>query len=174
MVELLRIAGGPDIGGASCRLMKALVTCLVCCSVGVGAELKRQMLVEPPFDKHDHKGSRIIPYFEKTGATNVMGSYVRVRESEREKGVVCLSEHRRESRPCIFSMIYIHVGRIHISLPPGLFRALSGCSCQTGKMLFCRYPSKTYWIVRASSACGSCTRQACGFPDNVLGLTDAL
>lgn len=74
-------------GGVFC-LVQALVVLCCFCAVRVGAEVKQQLTVTSPFDKHDHKGSRIIPYFEKTGATNIMQSFVRVRarEGEREGG----------------------------------------------------------------------------------------
>eukprot|EP00752_Nemacystus_decipiens_P005062 g4596.t1 len=70
-----RRTAGP--GGVFC-LVRALVVGLVCCAVRVGADVKQQLTVTAPFDKHDHKGSRIIPYFEKTGATNIMQSFVRM------------------------------------------------------------------------------------------------
>lgn len=70
---------------------QALVVGLVCCAVRVGAEVKQQLTVTAPFDKHDHKGARIIPYFEKTGTTNLMQSFVRVRERKRERERDCES-----------------------------------------------------------------------------------
>lgn len=57
---------------------QALLVGLVWCAVRVGAEVKQQMTVTAPFDKHDHKGSRIIPYFEKSGATSIMQSFIRM------------------------------------------------------------------------------------------------
>lgn len=54
----------------------ALLLCL-CLSPG-SAELKASLAVSPPFDKHDHRGARIIPYWEKGGTTNIMQSFVRV------------------------------------------------------------------------------------------------
>ena len=79
MVEMRRRAGGRLSGGMLC-LVQALVVGLVCWAVRVGADVKQQLTVTAPFDKHDHKGSRIIPYFEKTGSTNIMQSFVRVSE----------------------------------------------------------------------------------------------
>lgn len=57
-----------------------LAACLLLlCAAPAGAELRPQLTVMGPFDKHDHKGSRIVPYFEKTQATNIMQSFIRVR-----------------------------------------------------------------------------------------------
>ena len=68
----------------------------MCCAVRVGAELYKQLSVTAPFDKHDHKGSAIILYLEKTGATNIMQSFVRVSGRERwENVVLCLRVARR-------------------------------------------------------------------------------
>ncbi|CAM9959851.1 unnamed protein product [Ectocarpus sp. 12 AP-2014] len=63
----------------------AVVVGLACCAVRVSGELKQQLSVLGPFDKHDHKGSRIIPYFEKTGATNIMQSFVRMTPDKPEE-----------------------------------------------------------------------------------------
>ena len=56
---------------------------LVCCWVEVAGEVKSPLSVTGPFDKHDHKGSRIIPYFEKMGATSIMQSFIRVSTDRR-------------------------------------------------------------------------------------------
>jgi len=79
MVEMRR-RGARSRGCAA--FVQALVVGLACCAARVGAELRPQLTVTGPFDKHDHKGSRIVPYFEKTGATNIMQSFIRVREIE--------------------------------------------------------------------------------------------
>lgn len=60
-------------------LAVALVMLLLGCAVlPASAELKASLTVSSPFDKHDHKGSRIIPYWEKSGSTNIMQTFVRV------------------------------------------------------------------------------------------------
>lgn len=60
-------------------LAVALVVLLLGCAVlPASAELKASLTVSSPFDKHDHKGSRIIPYWEKSGSTNIMQTFVRV------------------------------------------------------------------------------------------------
>lgn len=60
----------------------AAVACLAFLGLGslppVRAAIKSSFLIAPPFDKHDHRGSRIIPYWDKSGATNIMQSFVRV------------------------------------------------------------------------------------------------
>lgn len=61
-------------------LAVALVVLLLGCAVPASAELKSSLSVASPFDKHDHKGSRIIPYWEKSGSTNIMQTFVRVSE----------------------------------------------------------------------------------------------
>lgn len=65
--------------------VQALAVGLACCAARVGAELRPQLTVTGPFDKHDHKGSRIVPYFEKTGATNIMQSFIRVSECAHQR-----------------------------------------------------------------------------------------
>lgn len=80
-MEMRRRAGRRAAGGVL-RFVQALAVGLVCCAARVDAAVKTQLTVTPPFDKHDHKGSRIIPYFEATGATNIMQSFVRVRAND--------------------------------------------------------------------------------------------
>lgn len=84
MVEMRRRTGGsrPTAGLFFFGQAVASVLGLMCFAVRVGAEVKNQLTVAAPFDKHDHKGSRIIPYFEKTGVTNILQSFVRVSERE--------------------------------------------------------------------------------------------
>lgn len=66
--------------GAVSLVAAAVISLSLCSWVPTArAELKTSLTVTPPFDKHDHRGSRIIPYWEKSGDTNIMQSFVRVR-----------------------------------------------------------------------------------------------
>ncbi|CAM9385524.1 unnamed protein product [Pylaiella littoralis] len=62
----------------------ALVVGLVCCASRAQAELKTQLTLTGPFEKHDHKGTRIIPFYEKTGATNIMQSFIRMTPDKKD------------------------------------------------------------------------------------------
>lgn len=68
-----------------------LVVGLVCCVSRARAEVKSQLTFTGPFEKHDHKGRRVIPYFEKTGYAHIRQSFVRVSFviSQRVGGAVC-------------------------------------------------------------------------------------
>lgn len=76
----------PWLAVAIARSMATVVTAgvmvvLCCLLLGVPfaeADLKTSFVIAPPFDKHDHRGSRIIPYWDKTGSSNIMQSFVRV------------------------------------------------------------------------------------------------
>lgn len=67
----------------------AAVACLAFLGLGslppVRAAIKSSFLIAPPFDKHDHRGSRIIPYWDKSGATNIMQSFVRMTPDKPEQ-----------------------------------------------------------------------------------------
>ena len=70
--------GSSWVAGSALLLAVALAVLLLGCAVPASAELKAPLTVSSPFDKHDHKGSRIIPYWEKSGSTNIMQTFVRV------------------------------------------------------------------------------------------------
>ncbi|CAM9749179.1 unnamed protein product [Scytosiphon promiscuus] len=82
MVEMrrrqARPAGRGLVRAAAGALAAGCLLLACCCTLPVTAEVKTQLTVTGPFDKHDHKGSRIIPYFEKTGTTNIMQSFIRM------------------------------------------------------------------------------------------------
>lgn len=59
----------------------AVATVVVICSRTVLAELRSSCVISPPFDKHDHRGARIVPFWDKTGSTSIMQSFIRVRNS---------------------------------------------------------------------------------------------
>lgn len=71
--------GSAKAAGSAMLLAVALVVLLLGCAIPpASAEMKASLAIQPPFDKHDHKGSRIIPYWEKSGSTNIMQTFVRV------------------------------------------------------------------------------------------------
>ncbi|CAM9749252.1 unnamed protein product [Scytosiphon promiscuus] len=82
MVEMrrrqARPAGRNLVRASSGALAAGCLLFACCCTLPVRAEVRTQLTVTGPFDKHDHRGSRIIPYFEKTGTTNVMQSFIRM------------------------------------------------------------------------------------------------
>lgn len=96
MGEIRRRSGMP---GGVFLVAQALLVGLVCCALRVGAEVKQQMTVTAPFDKYDHKGSRIIPYFEKSGATSIMQSFIRVRGRKKDKRETEREKHSLVSVP---------------------------------------------------------------------------
>lgn len=71
--------GSAKAAGSAMLLAVALVVLLLGCAIPpASAEQKASLAIQSPFDKHDHKGSRIIPYWEKSGSTNIMQTFVRV------------------------------------------------------------------------------------------------
>lgn len=66
-------------GAAVAALLVGVAVALLGRATPAASELKNSLTVTPPFDKHDHKGSRIIPFWETGGATNIMQSFIRVR-----------------------------------------------------------------------------------------------
>ena len=66
--------------GAAGALMAGAMMVLLGRATPVYAEVKNSLTITSPFDRHDHKGSRIIPYWETSGSTNIMQSFIRVSE----------------------------------------------------------------------------------------------
>lgn len=121
----------------------ALVVGLVCCAPRARAELKTQLTLMGPFEKHDHKGTRIIPYFEKTGSTNIMQSFVRVSLS-------CV----RIIRVCIIPVFF----------KPELLRFVSG---QSLGLLVCW----SVMVMVMVAVCVSAVARVCSLADGLLGMS---
>lgn len=69
----------------------AIASITTLCFRPAQSDLKSSSVISPPFDKHDHRGSRIIPFWDKTGSSTIMQQFIRVSNTFLRWDVVFLS-----------------------------------------------------------------------------------